>query len=61
MKISSLKFSDILPVVGWIGTWMASHVDWLLTRGVGFATLVFTVLKIIHLVKHWNDKPKADE
>lgn len=55
-----LKFSDTIPLLGAIGTWMASNVDWLLTRGVGLATLVFTILKIVHLLKNWNAK-KADE
>jgi hypothetical protein len=55
----NIKASDALPILGTVGTWVMYNFDWLLTRSVGVATLIFTVLKIIQLVRNWN-KPQKD-
>lgn len=55
---NNIKPSDAVPILGLVATWIASNIDLIITRGVGVATLVFTVLKIWKLVKDWNKKEK---
>jgi hypothetical protein len=55
------KITDCLVYLGAAGAWVLSHFDFIISRGVASATLVFTVLKIIHLVKNWNKKAPINE
>lgn len=52
----NIRISDSIPVLGAAATWATSNIDFVISRGIGLATLIFTVLKIVHLIKHWNKK-----
>jgi hypothetical protein len=58
---AKLKISDLLPFVGAIATGMSSmRPDQIVTCAVGLATFVFTVLKIVQMIRHW-DKPRKED
>jgi hypothetical protein len=53
----NLKVSDSVPLIGTIATFIANHFDMVLTRSIGVATLIFTLMKIADL---WRRRNKPD-
>ena len=53
--------SDAIPYLGMLATVATRDVDVWIARGVGITAIIFTVLKIAHLVYHWTKTKKEKE